>query len=285
MSELNSNIESTLKAAKASNTVLKNKTKNESLTTLKQARDLMLKFNHCDNERTELLASYIEPEPVEDPTVELPTIKELPDKPELLDAKKAGSHWVLLIICLLLAGACYFGGNYYLIPNGLYTQQLMVELSNIYLSEFEVGALAFITIGILLFVVLDIKNTSSYHKKLDENKVIMDDYAKECKAIKEENDIQNDEYQARLADAKKIADEERAKRTADADETNTLLNLKVESVSTTMRHLQDQYMALYHKQIPNEYADIDKLNELIHILEINDDVLTINDAIKIASAN
>lgn len=282
MTQLESPIESTVAIAKSSNSIITNKTRSESINTLKQVKELFIKFNSCDEERHELFDSYIDPEPVEAETVEMPTMEDYPEKPVYKEPHRNYSEIIEILIAIALSAICYLVGNFYLIPEHLYEAHLSYTVFGYELNEFAISSAVIFVLGFIWFCWLQLGNSAKYRCALATKRILTERYEKQCKNVDAHNAQLSEEYQASLKKAKEDAEAKTTELMAKADETNVLLDMKIESVNTTMRHLQDRYMVLYSKVIPNEFADIEHISALLKIFENDESVTTISQAIKIA---
>ena len=279
MTQLNPSLESTLAIAKSSNSVLKNKQKSDSINTLKNIRALFDKYDACDRERNDLMNAKPEMETVEPVFIELPELMEYPEKPVVAEPEKKHSGGIAFAVFIALGAAAYLVGQFYLIPNALYFPKLYFSAGGMDLNEFALVAVAFILLGLIVALAMNAKARSTYNAAVEANNEINASYQEECAKVDEANKSLNEEYENKLAMARESANQTNEELKHEFEETNAMWNLKVQSVKTTMKHLQEYYMNNYSKIIPASYADPVKITELIRMIETDDNVCTIKDAL------
>lgn len=279
MTQLNPSLESTLAIAKSSNSVLKNKQKSDSINTLKNIRALFDKYDACDRERNDLMNAKPEMETVEPVFIELPELMEYPEKPAVAEPEKKHSGGIAFAAFVALGAAAYLIGQFYLIPNALYFPKLYFSVAGMDLNEFALVAVACIVLGLIVALALNAKARGTYNAAVEANNEINASYQAECAKVDAANKSLNKEYENKLAMARESANQTNEELKHEYEETNAMWNLKVQSVKTTMKHLQEYYMDNYSKIIPASYADPAKITELIRMIETDDNVCTIKDAL------
>ena len=279
MTQLNPSLESTLAIAKSSNSVLKNKQKSDSINTLKNIRALFDKYDACDKERNDLMNAKPEMETVEPVFIELPELMEYPEKPVVAEPEKKHSGGIAFAVFVALGAVAYLVGQFYLIPNALYFPKLYFSAGGMDLNEFALVAVACLVLGLIVALAMNAKARSTYNAAVEANNEINASYKEECAKVDEANKSLNEEYENKLAMARESANQTNEELKHEFEETNAMWNLKVQSVKTTMKHLQEYYMNNYSKIIPASYADPAKITELIRMIETDDNVCTIKDAL------
>lgn len=279
MTQLNPSLESTLAIAKSSNSVLKNKQKSDSINTLKNIRALFDKYDACDRERNDLMNAKPEMETVEPVFIELPELMEYPEKPVVAEPEKKHSGGIAFAAFVALGAAAYLIGQFYLIPNALYFPKLYFSVGGMNLNEFALVAVACLVLGLIVALALNAKARGTYNAAVEANNEINASYQAECAKVDEANKSLTNDYENKLAMARKSANQTNEELKHEYEETNAMWNLKVQSVKTTMKHLQEYYMNNYSKIIPASYADPAKITELIRMIETDDNVCTIKDAL------
>lgn len=279
MTQLNPSLESTLAIAKSSNSVLKNKQKSDSINTLKNIRALFDKYDACDRERNDLMNAKPEMETVEPVFIELPELMEYPEKPVVAEPEKKHSGGIAFAVFVALGAVTYLIGQFYLIPNALYFPKLYFSVGGMDLNEFALVAVACLVLGLIVALAMNAKARNTYNAAVEANNEINASYKEECAKVDAANKSLNAEYENKLAMARESASQTNEELKHEFEEANAMWNLKVQSVKTTMKHLQEYYMDNYSKIIPASYADPAKITELIRMIETDDNVCTIKDAL------
>lgn len=174
---------------------------------------------------------------------EKPELKELPPKPDM--EEPSGGHGVIIALIGLILCVAFFAIDIFnLIPTNVFVPKLHIEFFGYDLNE-----ISLVGVGILaVFLIVAIVKESFASVKLDRYYDTLLEYEENVEKITKENEKIEAESKSNLEDIK-------------------LLELKISSTQTTLKHLQAEYMKTYANSIPAELASIEKLESAIKEIE------------------
>ena len=174
---------------------------------------------------------------------EKPELKELPPKPDM--EEPSGGHGVIIALIGLILCVAFFAIDIFnLIPATIFIPKLRINF-----FSYDLNEISLVGIGILaIFLIIAIVKESVASIKLDKYYDALLEYEEKVEKITKENEEIEAESKVNLEEAK-------------------LLELKISSTQTTLKHLQTEYMKTYSKVIPLELASIEKLESAIDTIE------------------
>lgn len=174
---------------------------------------------------------------------EKPELKKLPPKPDM--EEPSGGHGVIIALIGFALCIIFFAIDIFnLIPTNIFIPKLHIEFLGYDLNE-----ISLVGIGILaVFLIVAIFRETIASVKLDHYYDGLLEYEEKVEKITKENEKIEAESKSNLEEIK-------------------LLELKISSTQTTLKHLQAEYMKKYARLIPNELTSIEKIESAINTIE------------------
>lgn len=208
--------------------------KEQKISIYKSALSL-LKHYDATYQEVRKLEKFIDSCPKE------PDYKALPEKPDLKEPKN--SHGIAILIAGILIGIAFIGVfGFYLIPNGMYIPKRILYTY----GKYTITEVFFIGVTIMIIsAVIGIMSEVVHSVRLNKYSKAIVEYEEEVNLTKQENAKIQLNFKRKNEQVK-------------------MAELKIQSLKTTMKHLQDEYMKNYAASIPVEIASIDGLEKAIN---------------------
>ena len=240
------------------------------ISDLTEILAILTKYEHAYQDLKTAEAQYRESEPAVIEDIPEPDEIPLPDGPDLILAEGKGPvvlFYLLTIICSLPVISHYpFGQN--ILDDKLVVMELVV--------------LACCVLLLILSIISMLREKKQISKLNAEAEA---EFEGQCRLILEENERLRNQYLFRRQQAIEIAEAQQKVNDEQAKRDNAMVKLQADKARNSMNLMRKRYMQKFAHYLPEQYANIASVKELLRIFTVDENISSLQEAIDILERN